>query len=353
MLQQLNLFRSEFDVGARSHLADEVARYVEISREKNVGVLFEQLKKISEGGKRIRPFLVWQIAQLGTSSDSYENMEPLLFAVEFFHIFCIIHDDVMDEATIRHGTPTLHHFAEKNIYKNVSAARSRRVAESQAILVGDILFNSVFKLLNLVSFNQGDQYREAVQIFHQLVDEVCIGQMIDVDLSTHERVDLGQVVEKNRLKTARYSFMRPLQIGAILARRSDLFEFCQKFGEDLGILYQVQDDLLDVIVPQEETSKTPFLDVEQNQHTMLTVHIRKTNSKHAQLLDSFAGRLVKSSDHEALMRLFVESGAIEYGKEVVEEYEKKIRRTIAESGLHDKEKKLFTEILQLIMHRTQ
>ena len=105
--------------------------------------------------------------------------------------------------------------------------------------------------------------------FYEMVDEVCIGQMIDVDITTRKKVSKDLIDEKTRLKTAGYSFIKPLQIGAALSGKDNIGiqKFCKEFGLRMGTAFQTQDDLLDITSSAKQLGKTVSLDASQHKRT--------------------------------------------------------------------------------------
>jgi len=350
MLEDLQSFKETLDKEMNTFLTKEISHYKEISSQPDITGLLEQLTAVSSGGKRIRPFLVWILYSKNTPQAKIADILPLLLAIEFFHIFCLIHDDVMDEAEERHGQPTIHSYAFSRYYQNSDGKKCRRISDNQAILIGDILFNSVFKLLRQFRLLQPKNFDEIESVFMQLVDEVCIGQMIDVHLTALPQAAIETIQEKNRLKTAMYSFARPLHLGTLVAERKDLSTVAVELGILLGQFYQIQDDLLDVVGDVNKIKKPLLQDVIQNQHTILSAHIRKHAPEGAAVLNSYAGKNLSPADISELQKLFNDSGAITYAEETLTHHESEIASLIQKSNLSESDALLFTDILQL-MHK--
>jgi len=342
----LVLFKNQIDRQIVTYLEEEMSHYASISNNVTITSLLHHLIILSSGGKRFRPFLVYSLYKHTHPHAKADDIMPLLLAVEIFHVFCLIHDDIMDESPMRHGVATAQEFAYKNYYPN-----NRRIAESQAILIGDILFNSVFKLLHTFT-SKNPTAGDVTSLFHRLIDEVCIGQMLDVDLTTKERASEKDIVEKNRLKTARYSIVHPLQLGAIIAGRDDLEGFITAFGEQIGLLYQTQDDLIDIVVDISKTQKPRFQDVVQNQHTVLRAFIEEQDGNFKDQLHEYLGKPISETDVTNLEKLFVDSGAITYAEHCISEYKNKAETLINEELYKEADKELFKDIMTAIIKRT-
>ncbi len=346
-------FKAAFDELLRDYLSETTKRYHTTVDHPTINTLFLHLLKVAEGGKRLRPFVVFALYKEQYPTAALADLRELLLAVELFHIFCLIHDDVMDEAPLRHGVPTLHHFTRSTMYQEVSRDEAAvRASESQAILVGDMVFNLVSQLL-FAAAARGLPYSPAIStIFHTLVEEVCLGQMLDIDLTVAEHVSEELVRKKNEFKTARYSFVRPLHIGATLAGREATIPALTRFGLALGQLYQIQDDLLDVLGNEQETQKPTFQDVEQGQHTLLTAFVRERGGKAAALLDAHSGNPLTPQQKAELLEMFLESGAIAYAQTCITSLADNAQKALTDPLLSQGEVALLFGLLELVHHRT-
>lgn len=346
-------FKRVLDERLAAFLTSEQVHFKTITSNPRLARLLEQLKAVASDGKRLRPFLIYKLYTKDDPTKTETDIMDVLLAVELFHIFCLIHDDIMDEAPLRHGVATIHHFATTNIYNDSSNnTNARRTGDNQAILAGDMVFNMVFKLLYQASSNSLNNIAEVRTLFHTLTEEVCLGQMIDIDLTSQAAVTEAGIVEKNRLKTAYYSFVRPLHIGALLSNRADLIPFITSYGEAVGLLYQVQDDLLDVTGDAAITKKEPFQDITQFQHTVLSQHVRTHGGTEAQLLTALAGHSLTPEDKVALRRAFTSSGAIAHAETLIDTYLTDAHNAFDAFALHPPDRDLFTALLFLVYKRT-
>lgn len=343
-------FKVALDALLLEFVGAERARYESIAPNPQLTAIFTHLERLCLGGKRLRPYMAYRLYTHTHPDATVEDIGNILLAIELFHIFCLIHDDIMDEAPLRHGVPTLHRFGSDIVYKET--VNRERSGESQAILVGDMVFNMTFKLLTTAPSQQLPYAREIPTVFHTLVEEVCLGQMLDIDLTTKSKATEAEVVAKNRLKTAYYSFARPLHIGTLLATRPDLTDVAIAFGEQIGLLYQVQDDLLDIVGDAGDTQKEPFQDVTQNQHTVLTTYLRAHGGEAAALLDLCVGRVLSGEEKTALRDAFTESGAIDYAHTLIASHTNQARTILDTATLPEADEVLFLDILSLLNNRT-
>mgnify|MGYP001582859899 CR=1 FL=1 len=229
-------FSRVFNLALDKYLKGKIRGALRINNSQYLRDLLDQAHKvIMAGGKRLRPCLV-TLGYRATEGEDEEKCLRVAIGYELFHFFALVHDDIIDHAKERHSVSTIHHL----------------FGESQAILVGDILLPWALEQLELSSIKT---------LVRKMMDEVLIGQILDVRLMEKKKDEITkeELLEVMRLKTASYSFIRPLQIGAKLSRRSLEFEkFAQEFGEALGIAFQLQDDWLDKEEDKREGKPTFF-----------------------------------------------------------------------------------------------
>jgi geranylgeranyl diphosphate synthase type II len=202
------------------------------------------------GGKRIRPLLsilAYQLYQNG-----YDKILKPSLAVEVFHNFTLMHDDIMDKAPIRRNKPTVHTKWNENI----------------AILSGDVMLVRVYDLLLEV---EDSIVKEVISKFNNCAAAVCEGQQMDMDFEDSDDVDVEDYLEMIKLKTAvllGYSLEQGGLIGG--ASKEDLTNLKQ-FGINMGIGFQLMDDLLDVYADKEVFGKQVGGDIIANKKTFLLI----------------------------------------------------------------------------------
>ncbi len=205
------------------------------------------------GGKRLRPIACLMGAKLFGASN--EKAFPAALAVELFHNFTLIHDDIMDQAPLRRGMKTVHEKWNTNI----------------AILSGDVLFVKAYQLLE--SFD-AEHLKTLLTLFNKTAIEVCEGQQMDMDFENRLAVSEAEYIEMIRLKTS-VLLGCALEMGAIVANASkedriNLYEF----GVNLGIAFQIQDDILDLLGVPEKVGKQVGGDVIANKKTLLSIETK-------------------------------------------------------------------------------
>jgi geranylgeranyl diphosphate synthase type II len=206
---------------------------------------------LSIGGKRIRPVLTLLGHEL--FNGNAENVISQALAIEVFHNFTLMHDDIMDNAPLRRGKQTVH---EK---WNVNAA----------VLSGD---GMMIQSYDLLLKNQENKFVELFRCFNQTAWEVCVGQQMDMDFEKREDVSLEEYLEMIRLKTA-VLLGCALKLGAIAANASaEDQEHLRLFGEHLGLSFQLRDDYLDAYGDPEKFGKQVGGDILSDKKTYLYLH---------------------------------------------------------------------------------
>ncbi len=209
------------------------------------------------GGKRVRPVLCLM------GNELFEEIIPDAWhaanAIELFHNFTLIHDDIMDNAPLRRGMQTIHALYGANT----------------AMLSGDVMLVHAYENLNKVS---GPILQPILQVFNNTARKVCEGQQMDMDFEKTDQVNLEAYIKMIELKTS-VLLAGSLKIGAILGgagkRNQNLL---YEFGKKLGIAFQIQDDYLDAFGDPEKFGKKQGGDILANKKTFLMIHAWQTAS---------------------------------------------------------------------------
>jgi geranylgeranyl diphosphate synthase type II len=211
--------------------------------------LYEPIEyTLAAGGKRVRPQLAMIASQLFGGKD--EEVLPAALALEVFHNFTLLHDDVMDHADVRRGRPTVH------IKWN----------ENTAILSGDQMLIEAYKLLSSVP---ADKLPKVLQLFNKMATEICEGQQYDVDFESQEHVTIDEYLKMIRLKTS-VLLANALQTGAYIAGADEQAqEALYQFGINIGLAFQIQDDILDVWGDPKTFGKAVGGDISCNKKTFV------------------------------------------------------------------------------------
>ncbi len=214
--------------------------------------LYEPIRYIMAlGGKRIRPLLVLLAAQL--YNEDVENVLLPAAGVEVFHNFTLMHDDIMDKAPLRRGQQTVHEKWNANI----------------AILSGDVMLVRAYQLFLGVP---SDKLARVLHLFSETTAQVCEGQQQDMNFEQREQVSIQEYIRMTTLKTA-VLLGFSLELGAILQGAPDEDAVhLKQFGNNIGIAFQLRDDLLDVYADKAKFGKQVGGDILSDKKTFLMLN---------------------------------------------------------------------------------
>jgi geranylgeranyl diphosphate synthase type I len=344
-------FKQEFQGVLDKALEKKFSEYTLYTQDEEILSIITYTRAIIGGGKCIRPYMAYMMYKT-LGGDNLDTVMDMLVSLELFHAFALIHDDIIDEGKTRHRVDTIHTFVSDGIKEYQKVKNPIHYGHSQAILIGDLLFS--WSIGRFHQFNMIPHYYEAWTVFYQMIDEVAIGQMIDVNVMTRDSIDSGLIETKMRLKTAGYTFVRPMQIGVILAgKQQDLEEFCIEFGTALGLAFQTQDDILDIIADPAIIKKSVLSDIKDHQHTFLTQYVLENGTEQdKQELYAFWGENISDIDQEAIIALFERTGALSYARAKVDGYLAQARQIcINENAITDDTRNHLTQLIEYIAQR--
>jgi geranylgeranyl diphosphate synthase type I len=188
----------------------------------------------------------------------------------------------------------------------------KHIAESVAMLAGDLIFSWSHEVI--ASLNN----KNVQEIFFRMIEEVVAGQIMDVSFMLQDEVSMQEILKKNEYKTAFYSFVNPMLIGATITGKKIDKSFYENLGLCLGQAFQIQDDLLDIVGDPLKTGKKIFVDVQDGQHTVLTQYIFENASENdLNIFKALFGKKVDEYSAQVLLRLFKETGAVEYAEKEI------------------------------------
>ena len=284
------------------------------------------------GGKRIRPVL----CLLGNElfNDIHPDAYQIAKAIELFHNFTLVHDDMMDEASLRRGKTTVHVKYDSNT----------------ALLVGDVMLIRAYEYLQKI---QPTYLPKILQLFNQTAREVCEGQQLDMDFSKMETVQLDEYIHMITLKTS-VLLAASLEMGAIVGGAGEnnckqLYEF----GKKIGIAFQIQDDYLDAFGDAAIFGKEAGGDIKQNKKTFLLLHALSVASPTQKesllnLLNSNPADKV-----EKVLEIFKECGVADWAENLKAKYLQEAFDHLEKIAVMDSRKKPLIELANYLMNRTQ
>lgn len=270
--------------------------------------LYDPLEEfLSNSGKRIRPILCLMGNEL--FGDIHEDAYHIAAAVELFHNFSLVHDDIMDKAPLRRGKPTVH-----SVH-----------GEPTALLGGDVMMVVAYDYINKIN---SKYIKDVLRLFNKTAKEVCEGQQLDMDFETADSVSMDNYIEMIEQKTS-VLLAASLQLGAIVGGASENNQnHIYEFGRNLGIAFQIQDDYLDAFGDPEKFGKQVGGDIKSNKKTFLMLHALETAK--GDLLLKLNNAIANNPEDkvEQVLSVFKECGIDEWASKLKESYLEKALKSL-------------------------
>jgi geranylgeranyl diphosphate synthase type II len=296
--------------------------------------LYEPIHYILDlGGKRIRPVLTLMTAEIFDAN--YKKALPAALAVEVFHNFSLVHDDIMDDAPLRRGQATVH---EKwNI--------------NTGILSGDAMLILAYQYFEQY---QPKIFRKLAKLFSKTALQVCEGQQWDVDFETRDDVTIPDYLKMIEYKTA-VLVAAAMKMGAIIAETSkENAKLIYDFGLNLGLAFQLQDDYLDAFGDPETFGKQVGGDIIENKKTYLYLKAVEFSKKEEaqQLMHLFAIQPDDNSDKiSSVKEIFNSSGASKATQDAIQEFTFKAFEIVEKMNIEDDKKTILRTFGENLMGR--
>lgn len=284
------------------------------------------------GGKRLRPIILLMACDL-FEGDLKKALKPAL-AIEYFHNFSLMHDDIMDQASLRRNKETVHIKYNKNT----------------AILSGDALLVKSFQMFEDLEDNL---FKECSKLFSQTALQVCEGQQYDMNFEEQQEVSYEEYIKMITGKTAVLCACA-LKTGAILAKatKQDAHNIYD-FGKLLGIAFQLKDDYLDIFGKEEVVGKKHGGDIYENKKTILYLLAMQRGSEEQkkELLSWFAVREENSEKIQAVVKVFKDLKVDIACMELIDKYNQKAQKCLSEINVSEDKKKPFYELVEYLLLR--
>lgn len=285
------------------------------------------------GGKRLRPVLTLMTADL--FAGRHEQALKAAMAIEIFHNFSLVHDDIMDDAPLRRGKPTVHEKWDLNT----------------GILSGDAMLIVAYQFFEHYS---PETFQELAKLFSKTAIEVCEGQQYDIDFETRDDVQIDHYIKMITFKTA-VLVGAAMKMGAIVAKTSQKdANAIYDFGLNLGIAFQLMDDYLDAFGDPKTFGKQLGGDIIENKKTFLYLKTLENldHGQSMQLHHLFSITPEDTSDKiEAVKDLMISSGAAAQTQKEIENYTQKALQILDDLDLEASKKAILKDFAISLMNR--
>ncbi|MDZ7623083.1 MAG: polyprenyl synthetase family protein [Ignavibacteriaceae bacterium] len=286
---------------------------------------------LNSGGKRLRPLLVLLSAK--AVGGKFKNAYNAAAAVEMLHNFTLVHDDIMDNADKRRGRLTLH----------------KKYDHNTAILAGDSLLSIAYEFL-LKDCN--GNAKEVISSFTHGLIEVCEGQSLDTDFELRKNVSLSEYIVMIKKKTAAMAEMC-CRIGALLGGGTKAqVTALGNYGLNLGIAFQIQDDLLDISADEKEFGKTIGGDLVEGKKTFLFLEAleKSKGEDRKKLLKVIEKKGIRRNQVSGYKMIYEKLGVLDDARREIRNYTQSALRSI--NSLNEENKKIFKWLADSLIYRT-
>jgi geranylgeranyl diphosphate synthase, type II len=282
------------------------------------------------GGKHIRPVALLMANEL------FGDIKPDAYhagtAIELFHNFSLIHDDIMDKAPLRRGQPTLHTKYDTNT----------------AILAGDVMLVKSYEYLNQIDNKYAHQI---IALFNKTAAEVCEGQQLDMDYSQASNIAMDDYINMIALKTS-VLIAASFSMGAILGEASiGNINHLYEFGKNLGIAFQIQDDYLDCFGTAEKIGKKVGGDILENKKTFLLLYSMEHATDEDKKIIAAQENNVYDNKIEIIKAIFERSGAKAWTIELQNKYFDIALQHLEDTAVLSKRKEPIKELANFLVKR--
>ena len=345
----------EFYKKISKEINNDLKEYNEILVKDKKGFLKENLeyfKNLNSDGKLIRGFLI----ALGykMSKENIEYSYKLSLAYEIFQTAILIHDDIIDNDNLRRGKDTIH-YANFKKYKSYNEVDAKKTSESIGICIGDYGFFKVNEII-IKNYKDNPNFIKLFNYYNDIVLKTVEGELIDVILSFEGKyIKDNKNLEENimlvyKLKTAFYTIIGPLCLGLILGGIDDeKLEDVNKFGEKIGIAFQIQDDILGIY---SNMGKVIGSDIKEFKQTILYSYTIKNEKYREELLKYYGKEDITEVEINETRRIFKESGAYEYASNLMNKlYNESIDIVKNNKWMKDEDKQIIYGFIEYLRTR--
>ncbi len=276
---------------------------------------------VLSGGKRARPALMYW-GYKGAGGRLEDEIVEASMSIELTHIFLLIHDDIIDRDSFRHGVWTIHERYRKIAKKLNYLIEPEHFGNSIGIIAGDmaaalgneIIFNSRFP---------ANQKIAALNKLQYIVKNTVSGEVLDIVLEARGKATEKEILKVHENKTAKYTIEGPLHLGAMLAGGNDeMLESISRYAIPVGIAFQIQDDILGVFGNEKKLGKPVCSDLREGKQTLLLVKaLEKAGKADRERIKSYLGKKdLKMAQINDFRRIIIKTGSLDYSKKIASQF---------------------------------
>lgn len=307
------------------------------------------------GGKRIRPAFLYY-SYLATGGKNYGEIIKISMASEILHSFALIHDDIIDKDTVRHGRDTIHEEYKKLANKYNPKKDKTHFGNSMAIIVGDMA-NSMARDIIFDTNFRDDIKLKFLDKLEKIILSTCSGEILDIVMSYRDQDNAieKQILKMYEMKTAFYTFEGPIHLGCILAEADKSYlDLFFKYSLFLGKAFQIKDDILGVFGNEKVIGKTVGSDISEDKKTLLVLKaLEKGNKEQRNIIKKCLNKKnISKKELEEFRNVIRETGSLKYSEDLAKSFADKSLKIVKKINFKNEDaKEFFTGIISYIINR--
>jgi len=340
----------KFDKNIETKLSTAISNFfnfkISQAPEKRTSELIEQLKiLILRGGKRSRPKLFY-LTLFGYSEDDKLRYLDVALALELYHQFLLIHDDIIDKDYERYSGPNISGYYKQEFYD-----KDRLIPDSLALLAGDLIFSYVYEVISSSNQLTNQQKISIINLFNKTNELVLFGQQLDT-LNTKllgSQITVETLLEIHKHKTASYTVSLPMKLATILTKldKSEI-EKIDRFSQDFGIYYQLADDYSDYFENNSVLNKgKKYRDFTEGKLTIPIIYFldNMTGKDKKYVEEGFGNKNLTTKQIKKSIDLIEKSGAKRHAKKLCQKYYELALQALGQLNLKNKYSKKFFDLI--------
>jgi len=349
--EKMKRFVAEYRPKVDEALYSFLQRKVDSAPDEFNRVVAEDILRFAKaGGKRLRPIL-FILGYLGAGKEVYSGVIDASISIELVHSYFLIHDDFMDEDTLRRGADTVWYSLHKWLAKR--GIEDVHVAHSLAICAGDLAETYGTEAIARADIPE-DRKLPLIALLHEIIEQTGYGQILDVSLETIplDRVKEEDVLKVHEYKTSHYTVEGPLHLGATLAGDgSDLKTVYTNYAIPAGIAFQLRDDIIGVF--GDERVKPAGSDIREGKRTLLIVKAYEaaTPEQKKRIVEILGKRDLSQEELEEIREIIRETGSLDYSNELMERLVSEAKQAIENSDIAEPTRTILLELADYMVKR--
>ncbi len=305
-------------------------------------------------GKRLRPALMY-FGYLGAGGKEKEKIIKAAVSIELIHMFLLIHDDIIDRDTKRHGVDSMHYYFSKYARKNFPKKDADHFGDSMAIIIGDML-EAYGKRVILESGFSDRLVIKTLAKLQEIIVTTGMGQSKDIHMEHKGSAEEKEILKMYEYKTAKYSIEGPLHLGMLLAGAGEKDQIAiSQYAVPIGIAFQIQDDILGIFGSEKKLGKSVKSDIEEGKQTLLLAKaLEKADHKQKKELERIINRgTIDNKDVRSFQRIMIGTGALEYANDLAKAYIESGKKSLKEVKLDRDAKDFLMGIADYMITRSR